>query len=59
VSGAAPREYQQRRPENSVLYRIARRHTDLSRLIDGTELTFPVLDSYNTFDAAAMDVNVQ
>jgi hypothetical protein len=34
------------------------RHTDLGRLIDGTELEFPALDSYNTFDVAEMDVTV-
>jgi len=33
-------------------------YTDLSRLIAGTELEFPMLDSYNTFDAAEMVVSV-
>lgn len=31
-------------------------NSDLARLIGGTSLTFPLLDSYNTFDSAHMEV---
>lgn len=31
-------------------------NSDLARLIGGTSMTFPLLDSYNTFDSAHMDV---
>jgi hypothetical protein len=33
--------------------------SDLADLIGGTSLTFPILDSYNAFNAAHMDVTVQ
>ncbi len=38
----------------SVLHTKA--HSDLGKLIGGSSLTFPVLDSYNTFPAATMHV---